>query len=400
MAHAASCGVPRRAGLEVADIVREFGAELCAVHPVTAEQQAVLRDIVRCRTAALGGHLEVCTACGFERPVYNSCRNRHCPKCQCLAAEKWIQQRQLRLLDTHHFHGVFTLPAELRPLARFAPQVVYDLLFACASSTLLELAHDPKHLGAELGITIILHTWTRELHFHPHVHCIVTGGGLSLDGQRWVTTRLPRFLFPIWVMSKLFRGKMLAALNAAYRRGDFDGFRDFADPEGFDRFMRSLADKKKSWVVYIKQAFRKAEHVLQYLGRYTHRVGIANSRLVSLDGNEVTFRTKGNRTVTVSAVEFLRRFCLHVLPKGFVKIRHYGLLAPGNVSSKLAIAHSLLARPSLAPSERVESPELVDDLPAPATVPRACPQCGAIMRNRPLPRDTTRRLDPGARAPP
>jgi hypothetical protein len=399
MTHAASCGVPRRAGLEVADIVREFGAELCAVHPVTAEQQAVLRDIARCRTAALGGHLEVCTACGFERPVYNSCRNRHCPKCQCLAAEKWIQQRQLRLLDTRHFHGVFTLPAELRPLARFAPQVIYDLLFACTSATLLELAHDPNHLGAELGISIVLHTWTRELHFHPHAHCIVTGGGLSLDGQRWVNSPSPRFLFPVRILGKLFRGKMLAALNAGYRRGDFDGFRDFADPEGFDHFMRSLAAKKRSWVVYVKRAFHKAEHVLQYLGRYTHRVGIANSRLVSLEGGEVTFRTRGKHTVTVSAVEFLRRFCLHVLPKRFVKIRHYGLLAPGNVSSKLVVAHTLLVRPRVAPPEH-ESPELADNPLAPATVPSACPQCGATMCNRPLPPDATRRLDPAARAPP
>jgi predicted RNA-binding Zn-ribbon protein involved in translation (DUF1610 family) len=390
MQHAASCGVPRRAGLELADIVREFGAELRAVHPVSAEQQAVLRDIARCRTASLGGHLEACPSCGFERPAYNSYRNRHCPKCQCLAAEKWIEARELRLLDTQHFHGVFTLPAELRPLARFAPEVVYDALFACASSTLLELGRDPKHLGAELGVTIVLHTWTRELHFHPHAHCIVTGGGLSLDGEHWVNTPSRRFLFHVGAMAKLFRGKMLAALNAAYRRGSFAGFAQFDDPEGFDRFMRTLARQNESWVVYTKPAFRKAEHVLRYLGRYTHRVGIANSRLIRLKGSLVTFRTKGDRTVTIQAVEFLRRFCLHVLPKGFVKIRRYGLLAPSNVSSKLATAHRLLASSHPVLSETVAPSEPTADLlPPPATVARPCPRCGTLMVNRPLPSDVT-----------
>lgn len=402
MGHAASCGVPRRVGLEVADIVRQFGAELCTAYPVNAEQQAVLRDIARCRTAVLGGHLEVCLSCGFERPVYNSCRNRHCPKCQCLAAEKWIQTREQRLLNTRHFHGVFTLPAELRPLARFAPQAVYDALFSCASSTLLQLAHDPDHLGAEPGITMILHTWTRELQFHPHVHCIITAGGLSLDGEHWVTTKSPRFLFHVKAMGKLFRGKMLAALNAAYRRGDFKGFDVFDDPQGFDHFMRALARNKKSWVVYVKRAFRKAKHVLRYLGRYTHRVGIANSRLVALEGSNVTFRTRDGRTTTIHAVEFLRRFCLHVLPKGFVKIRHYGLLAPGNVSSKLVAAHRLLplSTSNSASADRPEpASQLPSDLPASATVARVCPRCGAIMVLRPLPNPATT-APAHARAPP
>jgi hypothetical protein len=401
MAHAASCGAPRLCALELADVVREHGDALRAAYPVTAQQEAVLRAIVRCRTASLGGHLESCPACGLERPVYNSCRDRHCPKCQGPAADKWISQRELRLLDTNHFHCVFTLPAELRPLARFAPRAVYDALFACAAATLQQMARDPRHLGGELAITLVLHTWNRQLDFHPHVHCIVSGGGLSLDGRSWVPSRSRGFLFSKQAMGRLLRGKMLAALNAAQRRGAFNGFAAFDDPEGFDRFMQKLARARKSWIVYVKRAFHKAEHVLRYLGRYTHRVAIANSRLVAMTGDQIIFQAKA-RTVTLDAVEFLRRFTLHVLPKRYTKIRHHGLLAPGNVNTKLAAAHRLLSPPrppppAAAPSacaSTAESERLLS-----ATTPRTCPSCGALMQLSPLPSPSA---DPArrSRAPP
>jgi hypothetical protein len=265
---------PRRPSLEVADIVRAYGAELARSSILTPGQAAVLRDIACCRTAALGGHLDVCDHCGDESPSYNSCRNRHCPKCQGLAQAAWIADREKRILPVRHFHVVFTIPAELHALARYRREVVFDALFASASETLLELGRDERHLGAELGFTAVLHTWTRELGFHPHVHCIVTGGGLLLGAARWIASP-KKFLFPVHVMGALFRGKFLDRLRKAHARGVFAGFDDFEDPEGFDRLMRRLASK--DWVVYAKRAFGGAEHVYRYLGRYTHRVGIANS---------------------------------------------------------------------------------------------------------------------------
>ena len=388
---AAPTGASRRSGLELADIVRAHGDSFRRTHALTPGQAAALRDIERCRTAALGGHLESCESCGYEHPVYNSCRNRHCPKCQCLAAEKWIAARKARVLPTRHFHVVFTLPAELRALARYRPALVYDLLFAASAATLQELARDERHLGAELGITSVLHTWKRDLGFHPHVHCIVTGGGLSLDGARWVRSRKD-FLFPVLVMGEVFRGKMLDGLRRAHARGEFKGFDDFEDPEGFDRLMTKLARmrddsrKKKRWIVYAKKAFRHAEHVFEYLGRYTHRVGIANSRLVSLVDGQVTFRTKDGMTVTLAAHDFLARFVAHVLPRGFVKIRHYGLLAAGNVNDKLVRAREVLtarARPvatDAAPSTWAERLQTLTGRDV-----RRCPRCGAPMRALPLP---------------
>ncbi len=357
----------------------------------------MLRDIVRCRTAALGGHLELCEGCGYEHPVYNSCRNRHCPKCQCLAAEKWIMAREARVLPTRHFHVVFTLPAELRRLARYRPTLVFDMLFAASAATLQELARDERHLGAELAITSVLHTWTRDLRFHPHVHCIVTGGGLSLDGARWMKSRKD-FLFPVQILGTIFRGKMLDGLRRAHARGDLDGFDDFEDPEGFDRLMQKLASHKR-WNVYAKKTFRHAEHVFAYLGRYTHRVGIANSRLISLVDGQVTFRTKDSKTVTLAAEDFLARFVAHVLPRGFVKIRHYGLLAAGNVNGKLVRARELLEEKTARVAKSATA------APAPTWAERLheltgrdvrrCPRCGAPLRSLPLP--DQREL---ARAPP
>jgi len=314
---------PEKAGrFDIADIVRAHRAELESAYTLSPEQKRVLTDIANCRTAALGGHLDRCTSCGYEHPSYNSCRNRHCPKCQALAQEKWIAEQRARMLDVKHFHVVFTLPAELRALAAFAPRTVYDALFHAASRTLLEFGE--SRLSATIGATLVLHTWTRALRLHPHIHAIVTGGGLSLDGLRWQKARRA-FLFPIKAMSRVFRGKMLDEIKRAYEAGEFARFDDFQDPEGIRRLLRTIANL--AWNVYAKPTFSKGEHVLQYLGRYTHRVGISNSRLLEVTGEHVRFRTKDDGTETLSPVEFLRRFVQHVLPVGFHKIRHIGLYA-------------------------------------------------------------------------
>jgi hypothetical protein len=345
-------------------------------------------DIERCRTVALGGHLDACRSCGYEQPAYNSCRNRHCPKCQALAQERWIGARSERLLPVRHFHVVFTLPSELRPLARFRPKAIYDALFHAASETLLELGS--SRLRATLGVTMVLHTWTRELRLHPHVHAIVTAGGLSLDGERWIDSAR-RYLFPVAVMRVLLRGKLIARLRDLYRRNAFDGFYDFADPEAFDRLLRTVA--RHDWVVYVKKPFRRVTHVLAYLGRYTHRVGISNSRLLEVTDEHVTFRTKNGRTTTVKPVEFLRRLTNHVLPPGFVKIRHYGLLAGSCVETKLALARSLLARAEPTQPSKLLPTSWLELLAALSGRDlRRCPVCSGPLECRPLPA--------AARAPP
>jgi hypothetical protein len=334
---------PARAGrprFDIADIVRRHRAALETVQELTTQQRRVLSAIERCRTAALGGHLDVCRSCGKQQPVYNSCRNRHCPKCQALAQERWIAARSERLLSVRHFHVVFTLPSELRRLAHFKPKVIFDALFRAASKTLLALGR--SRLGAELGVTMVLHTWTRELHFHPHVHAIVTAGGLHDDGNRWARSG-ERYLFPVRVMGALLRGMMMASLRRLRRDGKLDGFDHFHDPEGFDRLMSQLA--KKNWIVYAKKPFRRTNHVLEYLGRYTHRVGIANSRLLLVNDEHITFRTKNGKVTTVAPVEFLRRLVQHVLPPQYVKIRHYGLYAASHTNGMRAIACKLLGAP-------------------------------------------------------
>lgn len=380
----AASSSPRRPSFELADIVRAHGEAFRRSHALTAAEAAVLRDIVRCRTAALGGHLDVCDQCGDTTPSYNSCRNRHCPKCQGLAQAKWIAEREERILPVRHFHVVFTMPSELHALTQYRRELLFDMLFACAGRTLLELGRDERHLGATLGLTAVLHTWTRELLFHPHIHCIVTGGGLSLDGGRWIDSRR-KFLFPVKVMGALFRGKFLDGLRKAHSRGDFAGFDRFADPAAFERLMSALA--RKDWVVYAKRAFGGPEQVYRYLGRYTHRVGIANSRLIAVRDDAVTFRTKSGKAITVTPDEFLRRFLLHVLPSHFVKMRHFGLLASGNVPSKLQQARALLS--SRSPSPTATSPSGRDILAAlTADELRHCPRCGVgILRRGPIPRD-------------
>jgi hypothetical protein len=370
---------------DIGEIVREHRAALEAEHRLSREQRRVLTNIAQCRTAALGGHLDVCPTCAYERPAYNSCRDRHCPKCQALAQEDWIAKRREQLLDVGHFHVVFTLPSELRKLTKFAPQTVYSALFWAAAETLRELADD--RMGATLGTTMVLHTWTRDLRFHPHVHAIVTAGGLAHETNTW-TPVARKYLFPVEVMGALLRGKMMAALRSHHGEGRFRRFDDFTDPQGFDALMTRLA--KQPWNVYAKEPFRKGQYVLDYLGRYTHRVGIANSRLLAVSTERVTFRTKGDAIATLPPVEFLRRLVQHVLPDGFHKIRHYGLYA-GGASAKRALAHSLLETPAPVTAEPLPFAEKLLALTGRDIA--SCPRCGSLLEHRPLP-------PPDARAPP
>jgi len=376
-----------RIRFEVADIVRDHRAQLEQLVELTGGQKRVLSAITLCRTVALGGHLDVCTACGCEHPSYNSCRDRHCPKCQSLAQERWIDARSGRILPAPHWHVVFTLPSQLRTLAKYRPKLLYDALFHAASETLLELGR--SRLGAELAVTAVLHTWTRELKFHPHVHAIVSAGGLSSDGALWIAAGR-NYLFPVEAMGQLLSGKMMSTLRRLHRQGQFDGFDEFQDPQRFDWLMGKLAPK--SWVVYAKKPFRRADHVLQYLGRYTHRVGISNSRLLDVSDHHVTFATKNGKTTTVSPVEFLKRFVQHVLPPSFVKIRHYGLLAGRNVDGKLECARERLT---------ANCPVLASHTPIPTSCyehlriltgrdVRICPHCGGFIEHRPLPTPQSR----------
>ena len=299
-----------------------------------------MRDIEQCRTARLGGHLDVCSqGCGHRAISYNSCRNRHCPKCQSLQQARWLAARRERLLPTRYFHLVVTLPHELKPLARFNPELVFNLLFESSSRALLQLARNDERLRAQIGFTAVLHTWDQDLNWHPHLHLGVTGGGLSLDGDHWITAR-NSYLVPVRALSKIIRGKFLEALEKVFREGRLKGkIPCLADPVQFQRFLRKL--RRKKWVVYAKEAFGGSHQAFHYLSRYTHRVAIANQRLVSLTAGMVTFQARDNhrpghkRLVTLTASEFIRRFLWHVLPPRFVKIRHYGLLAPANAKTKL-----------------------------------------------------------------
>lgn len=353
---------------EVADIVREHRAALEAVQRLNARQRRVLTDMTQCRTAMLGGHDERCIACGFQREVYLSCRNRHCPKCQSLAQEKWIEQQRQRTLNVKHFHIVFTLPAQLRTLALFAPRVIYGMLFVAVGRTLIEFGE--RRFGATLGATLVLHTWTKELEYHPHIHAIVTAGGLSPKGDRFVGCQ-GAFLFPVKSLGRVFRAKMIEALWAHHRDSAFAGYRPFDDPEAFSRLVNGLP--KKSWYTYSKPAFGRAEHVLQYLGRYTHRVGISNSRLVDMFDEHVTFRTRGTQTVTVSGLEFLRRLVQHVLPNGFHKIRHVGLNAS---KPRRAQAAQLLDMPSVTFQKQSWQEQLHGLTDIDVT---RCPRCSAAL---------------------
>jgi hypothetical protein len=301
-----------------------------------------MRAIETCRTAVLGGHKEVCDQCGHVERSYNSCRNRHCPKCQALPQARWIHERIRRVLPTHYFHVVFTVPEQLRPLAFRNRGPIFDLLFKSAAETLLELGRDPAWLGGMIGVSAVLHTWKRDLCWHPHLHCLVTGGALAQDGESWRAARAD-FLFPVLVLSRLFRGKLLSGLRKLYDRGALDlGGRcaRLTDRAVFARLMDQLFEKE--WVVYEKPPFGGPEQTIRYLGRYTHRVGISNARLVAFEDGQVTFSTKNGQRVTVSAETFIGRFLLHVLPKGFVKIRHYGLMSASHATTTLERARALL----------------------------------------------------------
>jgi len=319
--------------IEVADILRSYGVQYLQQYQASFLQRGIIDDLTACRTAALGGHLRRCTECGHQEIAYNSCRNRHCPKCQGQKQADWVDTQQTNLLDVPYFHIVFTLPQALSPLALQNKRLLYGLLFRCASGALVTTAADPNHLGAKIGFTAILHTWGQTLMHHPHVHCLVPAGGLSPDGRRWVAAN-DRFLMPVRVLSRLFRGRFIAGLQALRNRDElqFCGRLDpLNHPQHWDEFISRLSQLE--WVVYAKPAFGSPQRVLKYLARYTHRVAISNRRLVCLTGGQVTFRYKDyrsghrQRTMRVDAVEFIRRFLLHSLPKGFMRIRHYGFLA-------------------------------------------------------------------------
>jgi len=377
------------ATLEVGDILRAHGAAYQARHPVTHQQVRVLRRLTECRTAALGGHVDACSDCGFTRISYNSCRDRHCPKCQASKRAAWLETRLERLLPVGYFHVVFTLPALLSPLVLHNQRLLYDLLFRAASATLLTLAADPQRLGAQVGITAILHTWGQNLLFHPHLHCVVTGGGLAPDGQHWVAGRR-RYLLPVKVLGKLFRGKFLAGLKKAYQAGQLKltgSVMHLGDPRAFPQLLQQLYSN--NWVVYAKRPFGGATQVFRYLGRYSHRVAIANSRLASMEHDRVSFRWKDysdnhrTKVMTVSAEEFIRRLLLHVLPKGFVRIRHFGLLASVNVATKLQRCRQLLGQETSSGPQPAKC--WVDRvLEWTGQDPRRCPHCHGFLERRPL----------------
>jgi len=341
-----------------------------------------MRAIELCRTAELGGHVDRCDHCGKLKVSYNSCRNRHCPKCQGLDKERWLEARKRDLLPTTYFHVVFTLPDSLRPLALRNQEVVYNILFKAASETLRTLTRDPKHLGAEIGFIAVLHTWSQILMDHPHLHCIVTGGGLSPDQTQWIPCKKDFFL-PVKALSRLFRGKFLAYLNDARQKGKlkFPGKIDHMQQDGsFNELLSDLY--QKDWVVYCKRPFSNAETVMDYLGRYTHRVAISNDRVVHMEGDQVTFRYRDrteNDTVkymTLDAEEFIRRFLMHILPDQFIKIRHYGILSNRNRHSKLVVAKTLLgiSDPNLSTDVRETWQDLLTRITG--CDPRICPYCG------------------------
>jgi hypothetical protein len=369
-----------RTSLEVADIFRSAGPAYRSAHAghLSLAQLKVMSAIEHCRTAALGGHVEACEDCGHWRIAYNSCRNRHCPKCQGAAARTWLAEREADLLPVGYFHVVFTLPAEIADVAFHNKALVYDLLFRAASETMLTIAADPKHLGARIGITAVLHTWGSAMTHHPHVHMIVPGGGIALDGQRWISSR-PAFLLPVRVLGKLFRRLFLTRLIELHTRGRLAFFGTMAHLVDRHAFLRHLAPvRKKRWVVYAKPPFAGPAAVLAYLSRYTHRVAISNRRILSFDQAGVTFRYKDYRRsgperqqiMTLAADEFIRRFLLHALPRGFHRIRHYGLLAGSARKDSLARARELLA---VAPTPNAEPAD------EPADVRPPCPCCGGHM---------------------
>jgi hypothetical protein len=351
-----------RPRFEVADVLRAYGEEYRRQRPVSVAQLAVMRHIEQCRTAALGGHIDSCDACGKTRVSYNSCRDRHCPKCQSLKKAEWLDERCARLLPVPYWHVVFTIPDALNPLALRNKQLLFDILFMATAQTLQTIARDPRHLGAQIGFTAVLHTWGQNLLFHPHVHCVVTGGGLVDDGTRWVATP-EKFFLPVNVLGKLFRGKFLHAFVEARREKRLELAASTA-PLACEVPWRALLATlyKKDWVVYAKHPFAGPKQVYQYLGNYTHRVAITNHRILAVADGKVSFKVRAyaeggrQKILTLDAGEFIRRFLIHVLPKKFVRIRHYGLLAGRNVLTRLPRARALLTRTTSEPSSTPISP--------------------------------------------
>jgi len=368
--------------LEIAEIFRDHGAAWRSANAghVSLDQMKVMRAIERCRTAALGGHVARCEDCAHEHIAYNSCRNRHCPKCQAGAARDWLAAREVELLPVGYFHVVFTLPAPIADIAYQNKRVVYDLLMRASAETTLTIAGDPRHLGARIGITSVLHTWGSAMTHHPHVHMIVPGGGLSPDGSKWIACRA-NFFLPVRVLSRLFRRRFLDGLARLHREGRLAFFGDheaLAGKAAFDAFLEPLS--KSEWVVYAKEPFAGPKAVLAYLSRYTHRVAISNSRLIRAGTDSVTFRVKDYRidgpgrykTMTLKAYEFIRRFLMHVLPRGQHRIRHYGFLGNGNRAANIARIRELLA----APASDTEGANTAD---GPRVLALPCPCCGGRL---------------------
>jgi hypothetical protein len=373
-------------GLEVADVFRRHGEAFRQAHAghLGRVERRVMGAITACRTAALGGHVEECDDCGLTRIAYNSCRNRHCPKCQGLARLQWLAARQAELLPTPYFHVVFTLPAPAGEIAFQNKATVYAILFRAAAETLTTIAADPRHLGAQLGVTAVLHTWGQTLQHHPHIHCVVPGGGPSLDGTHWVACR-PGFFLPVHVLSRLFRRLFLQGLQDAFDAGKLRFFGDLnvlAEPAAFTVRLGEL--RRINWVVYAKPPFGAPEQVLSYLGRYTHRVAIANSRLIALTDGKVTFTCKDYRqdgktkAMTLDANEFIRRFLLHALPNGFHRIRYYGFLANGGRSDNITLCRRLLTTSSADTGPT--APHRNGDQQLNACDFAICPECGGTMR--------------------
>ena len=393
---------PERPAWEVADVIRMCGEAFRATHGLNVEQRRALFDLADCRTAALGGHVERCLDCGHQRIAYNSCRNRHCPKCQALARARWLEREAKLLLPVEYHHVVFTLPAELAELALANPVVLYNALFQTASATLRDVAANPKRLGAQVGILMVLHTWGQNLHHHPHVHAVVTGGGLSCDARSdidvsptWRSCR-PGFFLPVRVLSRVFRGKYLALVRDAFKQGKlaFPGrLARLTDADAFAAWLRPLY--AKDWIVYAKRPFGGPAQVLKYLARYTHRVAISNARLLNVADGKVTFRYKDyadeqrSKTMTLTGEEFLRRFVQHVLPRSFVKVRHYGFLANRHRADKLTVCRRLLLPLVVMGATATPSPPTATDPTiAPASMPH-CPKCGGIrLVHMELPKET------------
>jgi Putative transposase/Transposase zinc-binding domain len=389
-----------RPKLEVADVFRRYGAAYREKHgaSISMAQRCVMSAIEVCRTAALGGHLERCDQCGHERNCFNSCRDRHCPKCQSLARAQWIEDRQAELLDVPYFHVVFTVPEQIAAIAYQNKKVVYGILFHTVAETLTTIAADPEHLGAEIGFFAVLHSWGQNLQFHPHLHCVVPGGGLSPDGQRWISCR-PNFFLPVRVLSHLFRRLFLTSLRKAYDSGKlrlWGRLEPLRERRTFVRLCEEL--KEPEWVVYAKPPFAGPQQVLDYVGRYTHRVAISNNRLLGIENDQVSFQWKDYRTgdqiktMTLSAEEFIRRFLLHVLPSGFQRIRYYGFLGNRYRQAKLAQCRRLLGmrnsdEPHIAPHEE-DYRDQYEDLTGISL--RQCPQCkdGRMLLVAVLPRSS------------